>query len=503
MAVADAKLTGRPGIAAVSRGPGASNAAIAVHLAQQDAVPLILLVGQVARHERGRGAFQEVDYGQMFGGIAKGVWEIHHAEYLPETVARAFHLAQAGTPGPVVLSLPEDMLSEPCAAPVLPRHEPARPGPSETAIDSAAELLAEAERPLIIAGSGTSRPQGRAALARLAQVHRIPVALTFKHQQNFDNGSDLYAGHLGFKIPVEHVDLLARADLILAIGTRLGDVPTQGYRLPQAPQPRQSLIHVWPDANAIGGIFRTDLPLPCDPAAFCEALAARPPQIPAARADWVAGTHAMARRMADYRVRQTADGLDFGAVVAELVAQAPRETIVTTDAGNFSTRVHRMWPWDGSQPALGAAGGAMGLAVPGAVAACLRHPDRPVIAFLGDGGALMTGNELAIAIAQGARPKLVISDNGTYGTIRLHQERDHPHRVSGTDPVNRDFTAWAAAFGAGAVRLGPGDDVAAGVARFLAHDGPAVLHVRSSAQAISAFTTIEALHARERRPPAG
>ncbi|MFD1509297.1 thiamine pyrophosphate-dependent enzyme [Lacimonas salitolerans] len=496
MAVADAKLTGRPGLLAVSRGPGATNASIALHLADQDAVPLVCLIGQVARFERGRGAFQEVDYTQMFGGIAKGVWEVTEGSKLAETVARAWALAQSGTPGPVVIALPEDMLSDPVdgalPAPVIVP----RAGVSPDDLAQATEMLAGAERPLIIAGSGLDTAQGRAALAELAQAHGVPVALTFKHQEIFDNGSPLYAGHLGFKSPAPLVKALGQADLILAIGTRMGDTPSQGYKLPRAPRPDQPFIHVWPDADVLGQVFETDLPLACDPALFCAALAGQPATAPAARADWAAQVNAVARQLASVTPKDQEDGLDFGSVVVELARQVPRDNIVVTDSGNFSGWVHLFWPWDGTQQAVGAAGGAMGLGVPGAVAAALRNPDKTVLGFAGDGGLLMTGNEIATAMAKGAKPKIVVSDNRTYGTIRLHQERDHPNRVSGTDLVNPDFAAWGEAFGVKGFSVAKGDDIAAVVGAFLAHDGPAILSARTSAQAISPHITIAGIHAR-------
>ena len=456
------------------------------------------MADQVARFERGRGAFQEVDYTHFFSEMAKGIWEVQRAEQLAETVARAWATATSGTPGPVVIALPEDMLGDACDMPPCAPAPRIASGPSGDEIARAAEMLSGAERPLIIAGSGLDGEAGRAALKALAEAHGIPVALTFKHQEIFDNSSELYAGHLGFKIPAPMVKQLAQADLILGLGTRLGDVPTQGYRLPRAPKPDQPLIHVWPDPDALGRVFHTDLALPCDPAAFCTALAKAEAARPEARADWVAACNGMARKLATPNPQDRADGLDFGLVAAELARQAPKDSIVVTDSGNFSGWVHQVWPWDGTQKAIGAAGGAMGLGVPGAVAAALRHPDKTVLGFVGDGGVLMTGNELATALAQGAAPKIVISDNRTYGTIRLHQERDHPDRVSGNDLVNPDFAMWARAFGATAVSVGPGDDVAAAVSEFLSAKGAAVLTVRSSAEAISAYITITELHERMR-----
>lgn len=496
MAVADAKLTGRPGLVAVSRGPGATNASIALHLAQQDAVPLVCLVGQVARFERGRGAFQEVDYTQMFGGIAKGVWEVTEGAKLAETLARAWALSMSGTPGPVVIALPEDMLSDPVDGDLPAPVRVPRTGVAPGDVARAAEMLARAERPLIVAGGGLDNDVGRRALADLAQAHGVPVALSFKHQEIFDNSSPLYAGHLGFKIPAPMVGALQKADLIMAIGTRMGDTPSQGYRLPKAPKPDQPFIHVWPDPDVLGQVFETDLPLACDPALFCAALAGAEAAQPSARTLWAAEVNGVARQLADITPTDQVDGLDFGAVASELARQAPRDSIVVTDSGNFAGWVHLSWPWDGTQKAIGAVGGAMGLGVPGAVAAALRYPEKTVLGFAGDGGVLMTGNELATAMARGAAPKIVVSDNRTYGTIRLHQERDHPDRISGTDLVNPDFVAWAEAFGLKGFSIEKGDDIAGIVGAFLSHDGPALLAVRSSAEAISAYTTISALHAR-------
>jgi acetolactate synthase-1/2/3 large subunit len=493
MAAADAKITGRPGVVAVSRGPGATNVSIAIHLAQQDAVPLVVLIGQVARHERGRGAFQEIDYGQMFGAIAKGVWEVNDAGRLPEAVARAWHAAQAGTPGPALIVLPEDMLGDMTDAPVIAPHPVVRPVPASAEIDRVIGLLETAQRPLLIAGGMLSAPAGRAALARAAGAHHLPVALTFKHQEIFDNGSPLYAGHLGFKVPKPLIDALAEADLVIAVGTRLGDTPTQGYAFPLAPTPRQPLVHVYPDPSVVGGVYRATIGLCCDPPAFLDALAARNAAAPATRAGWAAKLNRVVRHLADCQPQPRADGVDFGAVVGALAARAPKDAIVTTDAGNFSSWVHCLWPWDGNQTSIGAVAGAMGMGVPGAIAACLRAPDRAVLCFAGDGGVMMTGNELATAIAVGARPKIIISNNGSYGTIRLHQERDYPRRVSATGLTNPDFAAWGRSFGALGLTVTDPDEIAAAVAAALDHDGPVVIDVISSLEAISAYTTISKL----------
>jgi acetolactate synthase-1/2/3 large subunit len=493
MAVCDAKITGRPGLAAVSRGPGASNAAIAVHAAQQDGVPLVLLVGQVARHERHLGAFQEVDYTQFFGSMAKGVWEVNDASRLPETLARAYQVAMSGTPGPVVISLPEDMLEDQTDAPVLPAPAIARSAPAMADLDRAADLIAAAKRPLIIAGGGCASPEGRKALARAAEALNAPVTLTFKFQHIFDNDSPQYGGHLGFKIPKAQVEALQNADLILAVGTRLGDTPTQNYTLPRAPMPDQTLIHVHADPSVPGRVYHAALPIAADAALFLTALAERNLPQPAERAEWTAGIHALAKQIADRPPQPRADGVEFGHMVNALAAVAPKGVPLALDAGNFSAWVHCLWPFDGKSDCVGAVGGAMGMSVPGAVAACLRREDKRAIAFVGDGGVLMTGNELATGIAAGAKPIVVISNNGTYATIRMHQERDYPARVSGTDLVNPDFQAWGAAFGALALKVTTPEEAPAAAARAFAHDGPVVIEVLSSAEAISPFATITQL----------
>lgn len=492
MALADAKLARRPGLVAVSRGPGATNLSIALHSAEQDAVPLVALIGQVATWERHRGAFQEVDYAAVFGTVCKHVEEVSDPARLPEALARAVHAAQTGTPGPAVLSLPEDMLEMATdAAPVAPLPLP-RARPAEADVARAAEMLAAAERPLLIAGSSLEGPEGRAALARAAEAHRLPVALTFKMQHLFDNASPLYAGHLGFKIPAPQVRALAEADLILAVGTRLGDTPTQGWTLPKT-DPDQPVIHVHADASAIGRVIRAELGVAADPAAFLEALAARNLPVPAGRDGWAAGLNAKATALRGPAPQSRSDGLDFGHMVKALAAKAPGDAIVTMDAGNFSGWIHAHWPWDGSQQAVGAVGGAMGGGVPGAVAAALRFPERRAVGFSGDGGALMTGSELATAVAAGAKPIIVIADNGTYGTIRLHQEKAFPERVSGTALKNPDFAAWGASFGAlGLTATTPEEAEAAAEAAF-AHDGPVVIHAKTSAEALSPFVTVSQL----------
>ncbi len=497
MALADAKITGRVGVCAVSRGPGATNASIAVHMAEQDAVPLVLLIGQVARADLGRGAFQEIDYAKAFGAIAKGVWEVREAEQLPEVLARAFHLALSETPGPCIISLPEDMLSDAVAAAVVAPLPLAQAAPSARDIEATMALLAESERPLVIAGGRATEPAGRAALQAAAEAHDLAVALAFKRQDGFPNDHPNFAGYLGFKIPPAQVEAMAEADLILAVGARLNDTTTQGYRLPRAPGPDQPLIHVHSDPDQIGAVFRTELGIAADPVAFLKALAAHRHERVPARQAWLKGLSERARALAAYTPSQPRDGVDFGAVVAAFARRAAADAVVITDAGNFGSWVHRHWPWQPGNLLLGLVGGAMGFGVPGAVAAALRLPGRQVLSFIGDGGMLMTGGELATAMHAGgqgrAALKLIVSNNRSYGTIRLHQERDYPHRTSGTDLANPDFAAWAQSFGAEGITIETEADIEAAVDRTLAAQGSVLLEVRSSLEAISAYTTLDKL----------
>ena len=491
MAVADAKLTGRAGTCFVSRGPGATNAAIAVHTAQQDACPLVLFVGQVVRKDIGRRAFQEVDYRRTFADMAKWVEEVHDPDRLPEIAARAYHIAESGTPGPVVVSLPEDMLEEASdAAPAGPRPRP-RGLPSEQDVQAVAARLAEAERPVLIAGGGLDADAARAALLALAEAWRLPVATSFKRQDMFPNAHDCFAGHLGYGIPPDLGRALHEADLILAVGTRLGDVTSQGFTLPR---PGQTLVHVYPDPDSIGRNFPAELVVVADAPSFDEALLqpTAPPSAPG-RAAWIGRLHGIYEALGRDAPRDAADGVDFGHLARALAEQAPPDLIITNDAGNFSGFMHRYVRFNGRMRLVAAVSGAMGLGVPAAIAAKLRHPERQVVALVGDGGFLMTGAELATAVAERAAVRIVVSNNGAFGTIRQHQEKRYPGRIQSTGLANPDFAALARAYGATGLTASTADEVPARLADLLAADGPALLEVRSSLENISAFTTISRL----------
>jgi acetolactate synthase-1/2/3 large subunit len=495
MAVGDAKLTGRPGVAFVSRGPGATNAAIAVHVAEQDAVPLVLFVGQVPRAEIGRRSFQEVDYAKTFADMAKAVYSIHDAARIPEIVARAFVEAQAPTPGPVVVVLPEDMLEDIAEAPVIePLRVPQAGLPSAADIAEIAGLIAGSERPLLIAGGGgLGTARGRQALLAASEAHGLPVALTFKRQDYFPNTHPNYAGHLGFKIARAAVARYLEADLMLAVGTRLGEASTQGYTLPASPVPRQPLVHVHDDPRQIGRNYTAAKALVADPVAVLEALAAAAPgKVPPPRDAWIVKLHEPVAKAMPWT--PPADGLlDMGPVVAALIPRLARDAILVTDAGNFSGWVHRHFPFSGEHVLIGCVGGAMGLGMPAAVAAALRCPGRQVINFIGDGGALMTGGELATAVQYGAKVKTFVSSNGSYGTIRMHQEIYYKGRVHGTRLTNPDFAKWAESFGVPGLTIASIEEAPGVVERALAYDGPVVVDVRTALEHITPFATIASL----------
>jgi acetolactate synthase I/II/III large subunit len=477
-AIADAKLTGRPGVVLVSRGPGACNAAIALHTAEQDAVPLILLIGQVEARDLRRDAFQEIDYGRMFGGFCKFVGEANRPEQVPELIARAYAAAMQGVPGPVVLSLPEDVLAMPCApaAPAITPARPALPAPAEVARIS--DLLHAAERPILLAGHGFESEAGRAALARFAAAWEVPVAVSFRRQDLFDNASRFYAGDLGLRNPDAQRQAFAEADLILAFGTRLTDITTQGYSWPA---PGQRLVHLCADPKHLNWHFPAEVATTADPVSLMTVLGApgkRPP-----RGEWIARLRAL--HVADCGVtpRDWQDGLAFAEVAQQVHAALPADGIITLDAGTFGAPFYRKAVWRPGQRLLAPVSGAMGFGVPAAVAAALRCPGRTVVCGVGDGGILMTGGEMAVALERQLPIKLLVSENLGYASIRIHQERAHPGRVSGTMFANPDFAHWAMAFGMPVTRVNTRDDFAA-LREAIAAPGPAAILVKTSMQAV-------------------
>lgn len=479
MAVADARLTGRAGICLVSRGPGVTNASIGVHAAKQDATPLVVVMGQIRGTDLGRDMFQEVDADVTFGAMAKAVLTLRAPERAAETVARAFRVAETGTPGPVIVVVSPDVLTraDPYGRPALRwREDP--PVPAAGTVDAVADLLAGADRPLLIAGGRLAGARGRRALAEFAGRHGVPVVTSNKHQDLFDNRSPLYAGHLHNASTPERFALFEEADLVLAVGTRLDDVTTRRHTFPASPEPRQRLVHVYPDAGRLGLVHRPWLGVACDPAAFLDALTALPR--PAARASWAARLGRAEDAYATRPVPSAGDGVVFGAVVTALDSLTGGDVGVVVDSGTFTSWVYRHLRLTGAGRLLGVTSSPMGFGVPAATAVALRRPGRPVVAVVGDGGFVMNGGELITAVAYGLPVVVIVSDNRSYATIRIHQERDHPGRVVATDLLNPDFAAVARAHGALGLTVREEGEIEAALREALAHGGPALVHVHTS-----------------------
>jgi acetolactate synthase-1/2/3 large subunit len=508
MAEAQGKLSGRPGICFVTRGPGATNASIGVHAAFQDSTPLVLFVGQVAGDQRDREAFQEIDYRQMFGpgtlGLAKWVGEVHSADRLPEYVARAFHTALQGRPGPVVLVLPEDMLTTLTTAPVLPRAIPAHAWPAPGALRDLRAMLMAAQRPFVIVGGSGWDAEACAALQRFAENWRLPVGCGFRFQDTFDNRHALYAGDVGIGINPKLAARVREADLVIALGVRLGEMTTGGYTLLQAPRPAQKLVHIHAGPEELGRVYAADLLLQSSMASAAKALEAlaAPVDVP-----WGAWTEAA---NADYQANRVAphvEPLDMAVVMTTIQRLLPAETIYTNGAGNFASWLHRYVQYPGLQhhgrTQLAPTSGAMGYGLPAAVAAALLHPERWVVNIAGDGDFLMTGQELATATGYGARRLIsVVVDNGTYGTIRMHQEREYPGRVSGSDLFNPDFAALARAYGWAAERIDGTAQFEPALQRAMESGSPTLLHLKLDSDVSNSRTTLSAIRAaaRQKRP---
>ena len=444
MAEATGKMTGRPGIAFVTRGPGATNASSGVHVARQDSTPMILFVGQIPRGHRDRGAFQEVDYRAFFGNIAKWVAEIDQTRRIPEYVNRAFHIATSGRPGPVVLSLPEDMLSQQADVPELSPTASPLSGPSESDARFLLEALTGAKRPLVIAGGSGWSQESCTMLRRFAERQGLPVATPFRRQDLMDNRSRNYVGDLGVGMNPALARRLQDSDCLMVLGARLGDTATGGYELVDPAAPEKSILHVHPDPNLPGSVYRTDLSV----AARAPEMVVKLLQGPVV-GNWSAWT-ASARE--DYEawseLRKTPGSVKLERIVRWLSDTLPDDAIITNGAGNYAAFVHRYFVYKGYGTQLSPTSGSMGTGFPSAVAAALQHPDRLVICFAGDGCFQMTLNEMSTAMQYGAAPIVVVCNNGRYGTIRMHQEKHFPGRVSGTDLANPDFAALARAYGA-------------------------------------------------------
>jgi acetolactate synthase I/II/III large subunit len=485
MAEAYGKLTGRPGICFVTRGPGATNASIGVHTAQQDSTPMIVFVGQVARGMMEREAFQEVDYRAVFGSVAKWVAQIDDAARIPEFVSRAFHTALSGRPGPVVLALPEDMLSgqakAPDPAPAVRLSLPA-PGPDDMAAFRG--LLEAAERPLVVAGGGGWSAKTASLLGQWSEREGLPVALEFRCQDYLDNAHPCYVGDAGIAIAPSLAERIRASDCLILLGSRMGEMPTSGYQLITIPHPQQTLVHIHPDAAELGRVYYPDLPINAAAGRFLSAaLAGAPLGRAEAWAPW--RREARAAHEATSAVPPGPGVLDLAEVVRILHQQMPEDTIITNGAGNYTVWVHKLWQHRRYRTQLAPVSGAMGYGVPAAVAAALVHPDRPVVCFAGDGCFLMTGQELATAVRHRLPILFIVVNNGMFGTIRMHQERHYPARVSATDLTNPDFADYARAFGAEGFVVEHTADFSATLEKARCSAGPALIELRVDPEALT------------------
>jgi acetolactate synthase-1/2/3 large subunit len=496
MAEADGKLTGRPGVVFVTRGPGATNAASGIHVARQDSTPLIVFVGQIARGVDGREAFQEVDYRQTFSNLAKWVTQIDDVSRIPEVISHAYHVAMNGRPGPVVIALPEDMLREQTANSRLPsRIEPVEVAPTTAQLATLAELLGESRRPIIVAGGSRWDVNAVDQLQRWAESARIPVAVSFRRQQLFDHLHPLYAGDLGIGANPKLIERIRSSDLLIVVGARLSENPSQNFTLLEIPEPRQRLVHVLSGAEELGRIYHADLAINATPGSFLSLLSdlgttsvepdsAEAGQGETAHEDYLAWT----RDLPD-----TPGDVKMGQVMHHLRETTGPDTIVTNGAGNYSIWVHRYWRYRQYGTQVAPTSGSMGYGLPAAIAASLRHPEQEVICFAGDGCLQMTIQELAVVARYQLNLLVMVVDNGSYGTIRMHQERNYPGRVSATGLANPDFAALAQAYGIPAYTVTQSGQFAEVLSLARSQQGPALIHLLTSVDAITPTQSLQEL----------
>jgi acetolactate synthase I/II/III large subunit len=490
MAEACGKLTGEPGVLFVTRGPGATNGAIGVHTGLQDSTPMVVFIGQVPNEFAEREAFQEIDYRRMYGQMAKWVGQIDRVERIPEYVSRAFHTAVAGRPGPVILALPEDTLFSEAAVADVSKHHVVRPAPSSSQIEELRRLLEKAKTPFVLLGGGGWDRSTAQKLRRWIEASGLPVGTSFRCQDLFDNRSPNYAGDVGIGINPKLAERVKGADVLLVIGARLGEMTTSAYTLVDAPVPRQALIHVHGGAEELGRVYRPALAINSGMAQFVAALEKISPDNSA----WKDQTASARKEFLEWTEPRPMPGkVQYGEVIRWLSDHLPEDTIVAGGAGNFAGWLHRHFRYKGFRTQLGSTNGSMGYGYPAAVAAKLAEPKRTVFALCGDGDFLMTGQEIATAAQYGANFVAVVVNNGLYGTIRMHQEREYPGRVYGTELRNPDFAAYARAFGGHGETVERTADFAPAFERAAASGKPALLELKIDPDAITPATTLSAI----------
>lgn len=492
MAEADGKMTHRPGVCFVTRGPGATNASIGVHVAMQDSTPMILFVGDVAREARDREGFQEVDFPAFFGPVCKWAARIEDAARIPEYVARAYATAMNGRPGPVVLALPEDMLESEAETLDRPKVTRTAQACDPDAINALYDRLREAKNPVAIIGGADWGAEAGNDFALFAMRSGLPVAAAFRRQDAIPNDCPVYAGNLGYGPNPKLLDRIRKADMLLVAGARLGEATTDSYELITPDHPGQVLIHVHPDPEELGRVYRTDLAICADMLSFARAVGARVDETSVARRD---GAEAHAEWEAFNTPSANGMALDLGLVWKTMRETLPGDAIICNGAGNFSSWAHRFWRYAAQPSQLAPTAGAMGYGVPAAIAAAIRFPERRAVAVAGDGDFMMNGQELATAVRQGARLLVLLVDNGSYGTIRMHQERRYPARISATELTNPDFAALARAYGGWAETIETTEQFAPALARALEQPGVALLHLKTDIERLTPGITVSGLRA--------
>ena len=492
MAEAYGKLTGTPGIAMVTRAPGACNGSIGVHTAMQDSTPMVILIGQVARDQEYREAFQEVDYRQFYGALCKWVGQIERAERIPEMVSKAFHHAMSGRPGPVALALPEDMLRELTDVGDADRYKTARPGVDPADIDAMQAMIAAAERPLVIVGGGGWSESACADITEYATANGLPVAASFRCQDIADNNRDCYVGELGTSVNAALAGRVKDADLLLVVGARLGEMTTSGYSLVEAPRPKQKLIHIYPDPDELGRVYQPDLPIAAAVDRFAAAAKASSPVAPDKWRDWAGAARQDYLGNLEEGTAFPGD-VDMVQVMAEIQERVGDDAIITSDAGNFSGWAQRFFRYSKYPSQVAPTSGAMGYCVPAAIASRLANPNRPVIGFVGDGGFMMSGQEFATAVHYGIDPILIVVNNNMYGTIRMHQERDYPDRTLATGLTNPDFVKWAESFGAFGALVERTEDFVPAFEAALGAGRISLIEIRLDPEVITTRTTLSAI----------
>ncbi|HEY0588805.1 MAG TPA: thiamine pyrophosphate-binding protein [Pseudoduganella sp.] len=499
MADAYGKMTGKPGICFVTRGPGATNASIGVHTAFQDSTPMILFIGQVGSDFMDREAFQEVDYRRMFGQMAKWVAQIDRADRIPEYIARAFQVATSGRPGPVVLALPEDMLTTKATVADTRAYVPTQGSPSAPQIAQLRQMLSEAKRPLLLLGGGGWNQQATADIRKFAEANQLPVGCAFRFQDLLDNTHPNYIGDVGIGINPKLAARVKEADVLIAIGPRLGEMTTSGYSIIASPVPQQRLVHIHASPEELGSVYQGELMIASGMPQAAAMLAAMEP------VDSSAWRGSVEQARAEYNAWQQQPAifkdnnapLNLWQVVQELKAQCPADAIITNGAGNYATWAHRYWPYGGMRTQLAPTSGAMGYSVPSGVAAKIIDPARTVVTFAGDGEYLMNGQELATAVQYKAGVVIIVFNNQMFGTIRMHQEREYPGRVSGTTLHNPDFAAVARAFGGHGESVTATEEFGPALQRALAFTReqslPAIIELRYDGNLITPGATLDTI----------